>query len=374
MKILFLALDVDMSRERGDSVHVRELAENFARLGHEIVLVSATPEGRVPRGLKHARRPDSTLAQILSVRKHASRWADVLYERRMSPKVSWAVSKLTGVPFVVEVNGILDDEIAALRRKRARRNPPLRVRIRARMMRTASRVVVVSRGIRDYLLASYRLDGDRVFIVPNGANTELFRPLDGTACRAGLGIPEDCRVVCFVGNLVRWQGVDYLLRACENLKSGVPHTLTLIVGAGPEENRLRKLALDLRLNDSVRFVGAVPYLDVPKFINAADVCVAPFERSRKASPIKVFEYLGCGKPVVASDVDEIGDFLRTSGGGLVVEPEDAGSLTAAIEWLLKHKEEASAMGSRGRDSVVKTRSWIDTARQVIEVLESVRFR
>ncbi len=368
MNILFLALDVDLARRRGDSVHVRELSAHLAELGHSVRLVTATRTDTESDRTFHIRRRGSGLGQVAQGVALAHSWADVIYERRMSPKISWAVSTLTGIPFVVEANGVLEDEIPTLRSVATEGLSPLRTRLRGRFLRASSRIVAVSRGVRDDLVGRFRIPTKKIDVVPNGANTRVFRPLDRRSCRSDLSLPVDALVACFVGNVVSWQGVDVLVRAAALLKSELPTLITLVVGDGVSIEDARSLAARHQIADRVRFVGAVAYADVPRFINAADICVAPFRKSRKASPIKIFEYLACERPVVTSDVDDIGDFVKSCGGGLAVEPEDERALADAVRWLLLHPDHATNMGRSGRKAVLERRSWVQTSKRVSEIL------
>jgi len=368
VNILFLALDVDLARRRGDGVHVRELSAHLAELGHSVRLVTATRTDTQPERIVHIRRRGSGLGQVGQAVSLALSWADVVYERRMSPKISWAVSALTGIPFVVEANGVLEDEIPALRSVATDSRGSVRTRLRGRFLRSSSRIVAVSRGVRDDLVGRFRIPIKKIEVVPNGANTRVFRPLDRGSCRAELSVPVDARVACFVGNVVPWQGVDVLVRATALLKSEEPRLITLIVGDGASIEEARSLAAHHQIADRVRFVGAVDYEEVPRFINAADMCVAPFRKSRKASPIKIFEYLACERPVVTSDVDDIGDFVRSCGAGMVIEPDDDRALADALRWLLLHPDDATIMGRSGRKAVLERRSWVHTSKRVSEIL------
>jgi len=278
---------------------------------------------------------------------------------------------MTGLPFVLEVNGIVGDEQRSTDGRHAPRDSRIRKVIRARMMRKASRVIAVSEGIRTALISSYGLDADRVSIVPNGANTSIFRPLDKSECRRQLGFSEAERVICYAGNLVHWQGVHHLLQALVRLTRAQPDVKGLILGEGPDENLLKAMAENLGISEAVRFVGATPYERVPVFLGAADVCVAPFEGLRKASPIKIFEYLACGRPVVASEIDEVGAFLRETHTGIAVPPGDSAKLENAIKWILDHPEQSADMGTRGTEVIRSTRSWELTAERVIGLLDSI---
>ena len=365
MRILFLALDVDLTAPRGDAVHVLELVRNLTTLGHEVRLMAG---GRPPDSepFRFSPAPRSTWRQLLLAFRLARGWADVVYERRTSPKVAWTISSLTGIPFVVEINGVLREEVHAS----ATRNftGSVRVRLRRRMLRQAAAVVAVSEGVRRSIITDLGVGDDRVWTVPNGANTEVFRPMDKLESRRSLGIRPTDRVICYVRSLAPWQGVRHLLAASARLKHKGVEQMVLILGTGPEESHLKAYAEKLGISTSVQFVGAPSNSRVPVYVNAADVCTAPFETTRRASPIKIFEYLACGKPVVASDVDEVGSFLRQTGSGVVVEPANPEVLSEAIEWLFRHPAESDLMGLRGRAAVQRTRSWATTAAGVAGVL------
>src|SRR6267143_16729 len=222
MRILFLALDTDIHAPRGDGVHVRELAQGLARLGHEVRVLSATQKGRAFEGITHFRRPDSTLGQLAATRKHGGAWADVIYERRMSPKISFLASALNRIPFVVEMNGVLDDELRSLGARAPMAGNAARASLRALMLHAASHVVAVSDGIRDDLIRRYGLASVKVSTIPNGANVDLFQPRNQRSERARLGLQTDGKYVSFVGNLVPWQGVEILIRACALLRDSFP--------------------------------------------------------------------------------------------------------------------------------------------------------
>ncbi len=369
MNILILALDVDLQRNRGDSIHVNELSAGLRELGHAVRLVTGTSPENVPIGLEHETRRSSTLGQILRGRSLAAKWADVIYERRGSPKVSWVISRLTGVPFVLEVNGVLDDEASRLSTSRESWS---RWWIRRRMINDSAKVVAVSAGVQAQLRSAYNLDLEKIAVVPNGANTAIFQPENRDKSRSILGLKPDDKLVCFVGNLVWWQGVDLLLEAIAQLVPNDRQVKLLVVGDGPDLESLKAQSRALGIGDHVRFEGSVSNSRIPRYIISSDVCVAPFRRGRKASPIKIFEYLACGKPVVTSDIDEVGQFVRDIRGGLVVNPDSADELASAILQLFSDPAEAVAMGARGRAVVAISYSWQETARRVASILSLAR--
>jgi len=192
------------------------------------------------------------------------------------------------------------------------------------------------------------------------------------AARRRLEWPEAPWVV-FVGNLVAWQGLDTLVRAAPEVIEACGARIA-IVGDGQMRSTLETLAENLGIADRVVFVGSVPYEDVPTYIGAASACVAPFTRARNEaiglSPLKVYEYLACGRPVVASGVPGISELLQRSGAGLLVPPDDPRALAATLREVLEDPTRAREMGDRGRAFAVNECSWGRTAESVERVLKS----
>ena len=137
--------------------------------------------------------------------------------------------------------------------------------------------------------------------------------------RAELRLEESEKYVCFVGNLAAWQGVEFLIYAAPLILEKCPDVRFLVVGDGAMKNKLLEITSELGLSDKIIFTGRVPYESVPLYINAADVCVAPFIKGRNAkiglSALKTYEYLACGKPIVASSIPGVKDLIELSGGG-----------------------------------------------------------
>ena len=148
---------------------------------------------------------------------------------------------------------------------------------------------------------------NKMIVVPNGVDTALFREMEkNTVIRKDLGL-DDAFVVGYVGVLREWVDFEALLKAVKDLKTTL-QLKVLIVGGGPEREKLNKLTEELGIKDVVVFTGNVPYNQVPDYISAMDVCTIPFKTDRVAKdslPLKLFEYMACGKPVISSKIDVI---------------------------------------------------------------------
>jgi glycosyltransferase involved in cell wall biosynthesis len=212
----------------------------------------------------------------------------------------------------------------------------------------ANPLVVVAEQTKRTIAGWYPFVAKKTVIVPNGANTEHFRPLPADRARWGLSPGE--LVLGFAGHLLDYQGVDTVLRALGKIQteSGDAPQM-LVVGGGPNLRAWQKLAEDLGLGSRVVFAGDRPFSEIPSAINACDVMLAPFTRQKFAvagsSALKVFEYLACDKPVLASSAPDH-EFLREAGVGWLAEPDDVAAWAEAIRERMADPD--FSLGGRGR--------------------------
>src|SRR5205823_6283599 len=182
-------LDVDLGRRAGDAVHLQELSSSLVQLGHSAQVVVAGAQDAdevesVPVHVVTGRRLWSVLQQVRPI-VSAFR-PDIIYERRVSLKVSCVLSGLLRVPFAVEVNGLPEEERSLLLGKDYT-SSWLQVRIRRMLLRRAKTFVAVSDSLKLALIQKYGLPRSRVHVVPNGVNTDLLVPMDRSLCRRRVG-------------------------------------------------------------------------------------------------------------------------------------------------------------------------------------------
>jgi len=229
-------------------------------------------------------------------------------------------------------------------------------------------------GLKKILQEDYGVLKDKIVVILNGANTDLFKPMDAIEARAELGLSGNDKYICFVGILVQWQGVEYLIKSAPRVLEKFPGTRFLIVGGGQMEQELIELAEQVGVSNRMIFTGMVPYQKVPLYINVCEVCVAPFMRelNKKGGrcSLKVPEYLACGKPLVVSRLSGL-EVLEHNEAGILVEPENPSELATAIIKLLQNQELRKQMGANGRKYVVENQSWESVAKKVEEVCSEV---
>lgn len=215
----------------------------------------------------------------------------------------------------------------------------------------------ISGGVRDDLIA-LGVDADKITIEHDAHDPALFAELpDQATARAELGLDPDRQVVVYTGGLLAWKGVDVLIAAASEL----PEAQILIAGGMPADvERARAQAAGLA---NVRIDGFQPPARVPLYLAAADVGVLP-NRSKPAisarytSPLKAFEYMAAGLPIVASDLPSLREILEGDPKTTFVHPDDPGDLGAHLRECLVDG------GGRSRRGAEFT--WEARAKRVLE--------
>ena len=383
MKIDML-YDFQLEGQDAGTTHTMELFENLKEIGNEVDLF-------VPKS-KHAmlsKRPDILYLPMLSrgglIReivyqlvlffyyllyrmKHTK--PDIIYSRISSPPTisPLILSKLLKIPCVVEINGLGLNE---LKLSNASELTIQLYKVNERLnYKHAKKIVAVTQRIKEGIKELYNIPDEKIVVIENGANTDLLRPMEITKARKELKFDQDANYVSFVGGLYLWQGVEYIIQSAPSILKENPNTKFLIVGEGQMKEKLINLAEKIGVSDKFIFTGAVPYEKVPKYINASDVCVVYKKPLRSGySPLKLYEYMACGKPVIASRVEGFA-ILEENNAGILVEPEKPEELAKAVLKLLKDEKLREEMGRNGRKYVVENHSWEAVATRVAEVCES----
>lgn len=296
---------------------------------------------------------------------------DLIYGRHELFSSEYIIAKLFRLPCVKEVNGIIIDEVK-ITKTWGRLSMAIIDKIERLNMPKADRYIVVTPQLKKVLCRDYKIPEGKIVLIENGANTALFKPVDISQAKKHLGLSLSDSYICFVGSLYPWQGVEFLITAMPYILKECPNTRVLVVGDGEMKDKLIELSKQLGVSDKVLFAGKVAYEQVPWYINASDICVAPFVKERNQriglSPLKLCEYLACGKPVVASRISGL-EILEEYECGFLVDPENSEALATRIMELLRNPELRQQMGENGQKYVVENRSWENVAKKVAAVCE-----
>jgi colanic acid biosynthesis glycosyl transferase WcaI len=266
---------------------------------------------------------------------------------------AWLVGLLRRAPFVMIVSDLWPASARDLGIITNRHALGLAGWLERFLYRRSARVAGVTHGICEAVAET--VGPQRVMFLPNGVDTDTFRPHEGEAGR--LLRPGEVGFL-YAGTHGYAQGLGLLLDAADLLRSR-PEIVLLLVGDGPEKARLEQVARERAL-ENVRFADPRQPREMPAVFTEARASIVPLlDRPlfRGARPSKIFPSLACCTPVIYSGVGEAAELVEASGAGLVVPPERPAELAAAIVRLADDPGLAAALGAAGRRLVERDYSW-----------------
>jgi glycosyltransferase involved in cell wall biosynthesis len=362
----------------GQAVHIDELIAALRSLGHEVRVVSPRGDDAKRMGSKlgwahwlKAALPKAVYELLelsysvvaLARLAHAVREfrPDVIYERyNLFLMAGLMARRCFGLPLLLEVNAPLVFE-------RTRFGGLALTRIARWSERTvwrgADRVLPVTRVLAQHILAA-GVNDDRVTVIHNGVNEAHFAgSQDRAGAKAQFGLSGRL-VLGFVGFIREWHGVDRVIRWM-GAASAPANVHLLVVGDGPARTALERLAQQHGLADRVTFTGVVARARMPQYIAAFDVALQPAVVPY-ASPLKVFEYLALGKPIVAPRQPNIEEILDDGANALLFSPDDPGGLAAALERIVNDANLRTALGANALATIrARGLTWTDNAKRVL---------
>ena len=393
LRIAYLSSDfgVPVVGTGGKSVHLQETVTALRRRGHAVRVFSpaapAAEEGSEDvHRLAFVGFPEE-VARLLEVDlpepKHLRReWGrilyseyaqkallplledfrpDVLYERYSLFGYAGAeLARRLGIPLLLEVNAPLAREQATYRELVLERTANA---LEQRILNAADALFVVSSELGRHA-RGLGVPAERITVLPNAVDPEQFHPgVSGLDVRARLGL-DGKTVVGFVGSLKPWHDVGTLLGAMQLLFAEHPDTHLLVVGTGPREAALRELD-----EPWLTCTGAVDHERIPELMAAMDVVVVPYGRDSVTyfSPLKLFEAMAMGKPVVGARIGQVAEILGDKKTGLLYEPSSPRDLAARIADILAAPDRGEQLGEAARLEVVQQRTWDRNAGQIESV-------
>jgi colanic acid biosynthesis glycosyl transferase WcaI len=380
-------------------------AEYLAEVGHEVTVLTAYPSYQMQRGASEC--PAEEWRNGVQVRRVPSvrAYGKVGFGRRMAGFLSFmgaatvigkaiatvpgqrpdallvetpplfaglagrAIGRRCGAPVVYHVADLWVDALEAFGFVRPGSPPAKALRaMERRLYREAAAVVTVTEGCRQKIITA-GADPAAVHVVPNGVNTEVYRPDAPQPL-----MPEWAgKFVClYAGTQGYIHAVETVLGAAERLR-GHPDVLFALLGGGSEKEALVQAARERGLRN-IQFFPPRPPAELAGCIARADVALATLRDcalSESALPVKMLTYLACGTPVLLSGRGVSAAVLRESRAGLCLEPEDPEALAEAILQLKADPTLRGRLGGRGREFVLRQYSRRRFAGQVAGLLEEV---
>jgi len=410
MKILYLnqSSGIPILGGKGASVHIRELVAAFARAGHSVAVASSVlhkspwelpanlgvpvihiPEkaneptllaveafnqtvgtsNSLPKELRYILHNQEVMAQLHH--RLRSNPPDFIYERASLFGIAGVlVARQLNVPLILELNAPLTKEQETYRQMSLTN---LATAAESWALAQADAVLAVSSQLRDHAI-SLGADPGRVRVLPNGVDPGLFNPaIPPQQVRHRWGL-HDGPILGFVGGLRPWHDLKALPPLLHRLIQRYAQLQMVIVGDGPMRIAMEDDLKSLGIRDRVVFTGAVPHEEIPELIRLFDVAVAPYANLDHAfyfSPLKLFEYMACGVPVVGARLGQLVEVIRHGETGLLYDAGDIDDLAGACDRLLRDENLRQYMGAMAAKDVLEHYTWDRNAERVTELARSL---
>jgi glycosyltransferase involved in cell wall biosynthesis len=367
-------------RTRGAGVegtHIRGMAESFARRGWNVAIISPpriqVAESASAQNKQRKRSVWSVISDhspevlfellelaynLLSLRRISrtlnATGATVLYERYSL--FHWAgtfIARRRGIPIVLEIN----DATVIVRSR------PLVLRwlagvIESWIFGNATHLITVSEWFKEAICRCHRIDSTRIHVMPNAVDPARFSAAATPCC------PEvrPSIVLGMVGAFVQWHGLEFLVQSVGPFLK-TTHSKLLLVGDGPNRANAEKCIDRMGIRASVELTGFVPASEIPGFLERMDICIMA-NSNEHGSPMKIFEYMAAGKPVLAPAYAPIREVITHRMNGWLFAPLHSSSLLEGVTALANDPDLRRQLGAAARETVLAKHTWDHRVREV----------
>ena len=346
----------------GASVKIWDLAKNLQSYGNEVTLFlpkykfdTSDIEFKVIEvpfiDFPVVRNISFNIALLyILITKFFSKKGDILYVRRMTSIIPLIYAKIFNIAFFYEIN---DDPYNLLYNHgfevKFKAKALLSTKIDELNLKLCDMAFIISSNLLDRITKKNpKIKTKKLVVTPSGTNTQLFYPRNKLECRFFLNLDLKSKYIGFVGSLLKHQGVNKLIQAAPKILNSSSDCKFIIIGEGPMKEKWITMVQHQGLTSSFLFTGQIKYEDVAIWLGAMDICVAPFlKEAGLRSPVKLFDYMACGKPVVASKIPGSTCMFEDSGAVKLIKPEEPEILADAIIDLIADDKKAQNMGERG---------------------------
>lgn len=285
----------------------------------------------------------------------------------------WWLAWLKRVPFVFEVRDLWPESLAAVGMGDSHSLLHRGLsRVAGFLYRRSRHIVVVTPAFKAHLVQNWQVAPEKISVVENGVETELFSPTDANALRSPLSL-EGKFVVSYIGTMGMAHGLEMLIEAATQLQTTDPDVAFLLVGEGADKERIVRMAAERALTN-VRFVDQQLRERIPQYIAASDACLVLLKKTelfKTVIPTKMLEFMACSRPVILGVDGQARQILEEAKAGVFVEPENTAMLIDSIRQLAANPALRESMGRSGRHHIVKNYSRQRSAAAYVTLLQDL---
>lgn len=285
------------------------------------------------------------------------------------------VAKLFGKKLVLEINGFVVDDVVSKGWKGLL--AWISINCEKFLHNIADASIIVTETIYNAIHETFKIPKAKLYHIKNGVNIDHFKPMDKKQCRSELGLDPDLDYIGYVGCFTGWDGIEHIVRALPEINQEFPKVKVLLVGDGDHKSFIEAEVKKLGLNDKVIFTGYVNYKELPKYLNAFTVAVAPYggsseietRNNKGLSSLKCLEYTGTGLPTVVADIPGM-DYIDGK-SGFIIPQGDEKALAQKVKILLGDDNLRTQFANYGREYTVRNCSWLSVATKTLEIFKGI---
>jgi len=229
------------------------------------------------------------------------------------------------------------------------------------------KIVVIS-GVQKSILVRMGYPESKIAVIPDAGDEKISYVKGGVELREKLGLPEDKIIVAYSGQLSEWKRPEFILEAAGYLRDRDDIVFLFLGGVGRDLERMKEKAGELGLGEKVIFKGFVNPSIVPLYLKSSDILVH-YSASRgdmaSLSPLKLFEYMLAGKPIVAPDYPYVREVVSDGVEAKLFSYDSPRELAEAILYLLEHRSEARKMAERARKKALSRYTYGARAEKIL---------
>ncbi len=362
----------------GAVIVATEIANNLAKLGHTVTVL--TPDLPITQQ-KYEPQLDSKV-QVIRVDtpaksnlKVAARRCKPSLEKKgkelgkrekfdfvltifhpfhLVPNAAIACAKELKIPSIVKVDDAIYEKSSGLKSIQRK----IEKIISTRSLSNASNILVSNKSTKELMKSYYKIDDEKISIVPNGVDITFFKSKN-----------KDSKKIVFSGVMYHHRGLDILLDAAPKIIEKISDAKIVLLGDGPEMEKLKKLVHEKKLDSNIEFEGWVNRNEIPNYLSDASIGIGPLKQTtvtENALPIKVLEYMASSLPIIAKKGTLPDDVLLNNENGYFIE--NSSELAERIVELLKHPELVEMMGKNSLNMVQKF-SWEKIVKSIIDIFK-----
>ncbi|MEL6787066.1 MAG: glycosyltransferase [Cyanobacteria bacterium J06607_15] len=273
-----------------------------------------------------------------------------------------------GVPWILQVEALLYYEAKAERK--ALVLDGIAKKLELWSYRQCDVIACVSATLKEILVTEIGIDPSKIVLLPNGVDIQFLDPQLHQPKRVFADF-----TIGFVGSLYAWAGLGLLLEVMAELETAGHNLSLVIVGDGEMKDAWSEQADDLGLAERVKFVGRVPWQEVPQYIAGCDIGYSGQIQLQIGkmylSPMKLYEYMSMAKPVVASAFEDAQRLVQEEETGFLFQPGDKQSLKQALIKAVENRDRLTAMGTAARTQIAAEHSWANRVEHLLQETQTI---